>query len=68
MALKIDNDLLDICHYVSEKDNDIAWWFDWCKDEDPLTFWERRYEKRRSVHRRDNKTSEVSSKQQDSEN
>jgi len=52
MALKIDNDLLDICHYVSEKDNDLAWWFDWVKDPDPLTFWDRRYEKRRSVHRR----------------
>jgi hypothetical protein len=52
MAHKIDTDRLDLCHYVSEKDNDLGWWFDWCKDEDPLTFWERRYEKRRSVHRR----------------
>jgi len=60
MALKIDNDLLDICHYVSEKDNDLAWWFDWVQDPDPLTFWDRRYEKRRSVHRRDSKKKQES--------
>lgn len=47
MALKIDTDRLDLCHYVSQKDTDYAWWFDWCKDEDPLTFWDRRLEKRR---------------------
>ena len=47
MALKIDTDRLDLCHYVSQKDNELAWWFDWCKDEDPVTFWERRLEKRR---------------------
>ena len=47
MALKIDTDRLDLCHYVSEKHNDLGWWFDWCKDEDPVTFWERRLEKRR---------------------
>ena len=52
MAHKIDTDRLDLCHYVSEKDSDLGWWFDWCKDEDPVTFWERRYKKRRSVHRR----------------
>lgn len=47
MAHKIDTDRLDLCHYVSQKDNDLSWWFDWCKDEDPVTFWERRLEKRR---------------------
>ena len=46
MAHKIDTDRLDLCHYVSEKHNDLGWWFDWCKDEDPVTFWERRLEKR----------------------
>jgi len=52
MALKIDTDRLDLCHYVSKSDTDYSWWFDWVKDSDPLTFWDRRYKKRRSVHQR----------------
>lgn len=52
MPPKIDKDMLDISTYTNEKRGDLGWWFDWCKDEDPVTFWERRDEKRRSGHRR----------------
>lgn len=51
MAHKIDTDRLDLCHYVSEKDTDLGWWFDWVKDPDPLTFWDRRLAKRKSIHK-----------------
>lgn len=48
MALKIDKDILDISTYTNGKKGDLSWWFEWCKDEDPQTFWDRRYEKRKA--------------------
>jgi len=48
MAQKIDWDRLDISTYHNDKEDNFAWWFDWCKDEDPLTYWDRRYEQRKA--------------------
>jgi len=61
MAHKIDRDMLDLSTYVNEKEDNFTWWFDWCKDEDPATYWERRYEARKAKRRRNRK-------HQDSEN
>ena len=46
MAPKIDKELLDISTYASPS-SDYSWWFDWCKDQEPHTFWDRRLESRR---------------------
>lgn len=34
------------------RESEYAWWFDWERDEDPLTFWERRYDNRKRYNRR----------------
>jgi len=41
-----DKDLLDLVTYTSPN-SDFTWWFDWCRDQEPHTFWDRRLEKRR---------------------
>jgi len=33
--------------------NDVgAWWFSWCEDDDPTTFWQRRYQRLRRYCRK----------------
>ena len=29
------------------RESEYSWWFDWERDEDPLTFWDRRLARRR---------------------
>jgi hypothetical protein len=47
----VDRGGLDVTNqsYVVEKQDNHAWWFQWCADPDPLTFWDRRIAKRRSI-------------------
>ena len=49
----VDRTGLDITNqsYVVEKEDNYIWWFQWCADPDPLTFWDRRIAKRRSLHK-----------------
>ena len=47
----VDRTVLDITNqsYVVEKEDNYIWWFQWCADPDPLTFWDRRLAKRRAI-------------------
>lgn len=56
MPPKIDRDMLNISTYTNEKEDNFAWWFDWCKDEDPQTFWDRRYKHRKIRQSKDKRS------------
>jgi len=46
-ALAPSNQTLSAEKPEINRESEYAWWFDWEKDEDPVTFWERKYNKRR---------------------